>query len=208
MAIEQMAGLILIAAVLIVLLVWWMKVQYAYTGDSKIEACRLSVTGYAKAKLDVPGSDSHFVDVDCERRVLTFTKNRLELNGKKFAFWDPDEGKERTSYSTLTPNIVNSVAASEMATCWYEFLEGKSYWTNEVDWGDDNTACFVCSELHFGKDAPTFQGTPFFDFLRTNQSRPYPKTIPKTHYTPGTAPPDYFKYLYLGDRICNHDAKN
>ncbi len=204
--IEQMVILLLFAAAALILIVWWMKTQYSVLGMKDVEACRLSVEGYAKLWVNPTGTgatDIHLVQPDCTRQVITFTEDHVETNGKKSGYYDPDRQKSESSYSTLTPGIVNSVAASEMATCWYEFLEGKSYWTNQVDIGNDNTACFVCGELHFDKGA-TFDAskqTPFFDFLATNTSRPYPKVI-------GSQPPTYLEYLYLQPHICDHSTKS
>ncbi len=204
--IEQMVILLLFAAAALILIVWWMKTQYSVLGVKDVEACKLSVEGYAKLWVNPTGTgvtDVHLVQPDCKRQVITFTKDHVETNGKKTSVYDPNTQKSESSYSQLTPGIVNSVAASEMSTCWYEFLEGKSYWTNQVDIGDDNTACFVCGELHFDKDA-TFDAskqTLFMDFLATNTSRPYPKVI-------GTQPPTYLDYLYLQPHICDHSTKS
>lgn len=208
---EQVVLFIVIAASAIVLFAWWYNVQHAALATKKVEACRVSVTAFAKSWVDVPATpfsknDVHLVDIDCERRLVTFTKDHVELNGKKARFYDPAAGKWRSSYKVLTPAIVNSVAASEMATCWYEFLEGKSYWTNEIDWGDNDNLCFICGELHFDKEAKQAyenkDPTPFFNFLKEHESRPYPITVKKE------GRPSYFDYLYLSERICNHDMSN
>lgn len=202
---EQMVVLVLFAAAALILITFWVKTQYSIEGLKDIEACKLSVEGYAKLWTNPTGTsftDFHLVQPDCKRRVITFTKNHVEMNGKKVGYYDTKKNKSEKSYRTLTPDIVNSVAASEMATCWYEFLEGKSYWTNDVDIGNDNTACFVCGELHFDKDAKgaftADQQTPFFSFLSTNPSRPYPKVF--------TDRPTYLNYLYLQPHLCDHSG--
>ncbi len=201
---EQVVVLIVIAAAALVLFTWWFNAQRTLLDDKEIDACRISVTGYAKGWIDLavaPLADAHLVDIDCMRRVITFTEDHVELNGKQARFYDRDAGRNKRSYSELTPEIVNSVAAAEMAICWYEFLEGQSYWTNEVDIGSNDHSCFVCAELHFDADvrASGYTPAPLFEYLRERESRPYPRGLP------GEAKPVFHEYLYMSERLCNHD---
>ncbi len=195
-------AVVLLAATTLILLSWWYVQQQAINSHKEVEACRLSVLSYAKSTIDAPSplTDPHLIDVDCTRRVITFTKDHVELDGKKESYYDPGTGKSASRYATLTPAIVNSVAASELSTCWYEFLEGQSYWTNGVDVNNDDTACFICGELHFDTQAPDYGATPFLDFLATNASRPYPLVVA------GQQRPTYLEYLYLEPHICDHSG--
>ncbi len=207
LTLEQTAALLLIAAAAIILLLWWSHVHTAVTGDEEIQRCRLSVLSHAKLWLNPTGTgwtDAHLTPIDCKRRVITFAKKEVELNGRKTLFYDPELEKKRERYRELTPGIVNSVAAHELATCWYQFLEGKSYWVNEIDIGKNDRGCFICSELRFTTDAPSYAPEEFFPFLRREASRPYPKSVPSNEVTGKQERPTFFEYLYTEPRICDH----
>jgi|GEM_PF-3206618 len=197
---EMLALLAFFAVGLVVLVIWLSGALFTASNTKDIEACRASVEGYAMLQLDLPGADANLMTPDCTRRVITFTKNAVEMNGKKARFFDPRMNQTVKQYAKLTPEIVNSVAASELSVCWYEFLEGKSYWVNEVDINDNDVGCFVCGELRFSKEA-TFDVTTqtlLFDYLETHESRPYPSLVKEK--------PTYLEYLYLQPRICDHSG--
>lgn len=193
---DETVTIIAIAAATLVLIVWYISFHGSINDTKDIEACRTSVQAYAASMGDTPGADFHLFDIDCQRRVITFTEDKVELNGKNHRYFDISSAKTKKSYSDLTSDIVNSVAASEMSTCWYQFLEGKVRWSNEIDIGNDNTACYVCSEIRFEEDYGV-SAEPFFDFLKMTESRPYPKPFNEER-------PLYFDYLYMAPRVCEH----
>ena len=113
---------------------------------------RLPTTGAvisANSMINTPGEDIHLFNRNCRRRVVTFTEDHVEVNGEKISFWDPDAGSSAKKYKKLTPEIVNSVVASEMAICWFMNLEGKSYMMDEVDINNNDPVCLPCAEIRF-----------------------------------------------------------
>lgn len=201
---DETVALIITVAAILILITWWAINQMSIMNMQEIERCRLSVLSYAKSwvdPVDIPGmADQHLFDVDCKRRVVTFNKRGIEVNGKSKKFYDPEKERYAKSYGKLTPEILNSVAASEMSICWYEFLEGKSYFTNEIDLDNDNTACYVCGELRFAPDVEYDASgqEKFFSFLASKKSVPYPQGRELT----------YLEYLYLGEHLCDYSGES
>jgi hypothetical protein len=199
---DETVALIVTGMALLVLLTWWTITQMSLMETEEIERGRLSVLSHAKSWIDtnIPGvQDPHLFSIDYKRRVVTFNERGIEVNGKRGKLYDPGKEKYVKSYSALTPDIVNSVAAMELAICWYVFLEGKSYFTDNIDIDLDDTACYVCGELRFAPEvALTGEPEALLSYLASHQSRPYPQEREVT----------YLEYLYLQERLCDTSGKS
>lgn len=216
---REVIGLFLLAVVAIALFTYWYGVQNRLADDSEIEACRLSVQAYAIAWVDTPLTDIHFWDIDCKRRAVVFTEEHVEVNGRKQKHWDPLREESRATYKKVTVDhalsgegqiglsqeVVHSVVASEMSRCWYQFLEGKAFWSDIELALKKKTACFLCSEIRF---APDFvrqalearydkNGQTFLEFLSEEPSMPYPRGDRDER-------PSYLEYIYLAPHVCDH----
>lgn len=201
-ALTQAAMMILVIAVAIVIFAWYIRMHNAAQVKKDIEQCHRSTAMYGNSMIDTPGADIHLFNRNCRRRIVTFTKDHVEVNGERLTFWDPVGKESSKKYKELTPEIVNSVVASELSICWYENLEGKEYLINEGDLSNNLAICLPCAEIRFepavSKAYTAAKQEDLFIFLEQHTSRPYPLRNKKL---------SYYDYLYNNGALCDNTKK-
>lgn len=142
------------------------------------EACRLSVLAHDALLTEMAGKTvTNVVSIDCKRRLVEVGAKRVEVAGKRAAFYDGAAEEFIGSYDGPTNELVNALVLDEVAGCWYQFLEGKVDFLEEAtfDWADNERRCFICSEISFAADALPLagEGAPeqFRDYLRRAKIR-------------------------------------
>ncbi len=194
---------IIIAAVTLLTVILLTHFKYGIDDSmSDREQCRLSVLAHDALHYQVAGKDvTNPIDFDCKRRIVVIGKHHIEVNGKKKAFYDGLQDRMISSYDQLTPEIVNAVATDELAGCWYQFLQGKTDFLGEktIDWGNNNRACAICSELQFDKDVSLplpGKPEPLINYIKKAKVR-------KAYVLSQDVPRDAEKFIFNDDAICS-----
>ena len=192
---ETLVILLIFIVAAFILLVFSSQLSDILKGTTDIETCRLSVLAQAKTRtLPLVGVDTPktAISLDCPRRILKISENKVEVNGKKSAEYD---------FKKLTSNDVNHIVAEELRICWYMMAEGKqNIFEESILFGTDRT-CLICAEIQFDEKLKNqyFEGLDeylrankipksninftYFDYLIREQSHPAAK-IPWSQYTP------------------------
>ncbi|MGV8150601.1 MAG: hypothetical protein ACP5NV_02630 [Candidatus Woesearchaeota archaeon] len=177
--------LIIVVVIAILLITLGYLIFTDYSGKGEIETCRLSVLTQSNTEVPIVGASP--LSLECKKRFVNIYKNKVEIGT------DPEKtsvvnvytssGKKK-SFNTLNNDIINSVVAEEMKTCWYQFGEAKiNVFPNDESLteaggdllGAEDDICFTCSEIKF-ENIPGIEFSGLIDHLKNTN-------VPKTKYT-------------------------
>ncbi|MFH0870021.1 MAG: hypothetical protein V1866_03110 [archaeon] len=155
MAMESLVALIIIIAVTLFVLLYYLKEKNKYDVYSDREVCRESALAQSISTY-VEGSGD-LVSLSCPTNNIQFFNNHVEKNGKTLVVRDVDSNKNIKKFKQLDDKIVDQVLAEEMRWCWYQFLEGQKelFSRNLLGAGlrgvlsDAYAFCYICDEVYF-----------------------------------------------------------
>lgn len=170
-----LAGIILVLAVFIILIIYFIKASGTMSGNADRDTCRMSVLANAIGK-EVFVSGSVF-QPECKTYNIRFYNDHVEKNGKTIEVYDSRKKENVKKFSSLTEDIIYRVVAEEYRWCWYQFLEGQKSIYKWSFWGSTSSTCFICAEISFADDIDRPPHTTHFvGFLLKNN-------MPKTNMT-------------------------
>ncbi|MBI2652899.1 hypothetical protein HYX00_05520 [Candidatus Woesearchaeota archaeon] len=193
---DVMIVLIIFIVGALVLITFGYSIANQLKEDSDSEICRLSVLAQSQFR-KVPGIDISLpktvIPLDCPRRRLKISENKVLINGKK---------SDKYNFKKLTQDEVNHILAEELRMCWNKMGEGKLD-VFEYSWFVDlKSICVVCSELEFDDKlkpkGQSYEGLldylktkkmpkseiKYSDYLVRTQASRYHLGIPYTQYNP------------------------
>lgn len=152
---EQTVLLVILVAAALVLFSGAIAFVNFFKSSSDLEACRLSVLAHEQLKF--VGKSP--ISLDCPRREVEFFSNKVEIDGKK---------SKEYSFNEINEDVVNRVAADELASCWYKIGEGKVDVFDQEFIADKNHICLVCAEISFKDKVKDSTFSNLDNFLKKN----------------------------------------
>lgn len=193
MAIEALVALILIAAVTLFILIYYLNAKNKYDEYSDREVCRESVIAQSISLwADKTGG---LVGLSCPTYNVQFFNNHVEKNGRTLTVTDPVTKEKVRKFSQLDDKVVNQVLSEELRWCWYQFAEGKrsifdmaTFFGNVL--GEDKRLCYVCDEVMFDQDVKQDKFVGFYNYTKNT-------TMPNSDLT-------YYQYYAEAPRLSAH----
>jgi len=167
-----LAGMILVLAVFIILIIYFIKASGTMSGNADRDTCRMSVLAQSLGK---EIWSTNLVEPECKTYTIRFYNDHVEKNGKAIDVFDARKKDFVKKFDALSEEIIFNVAAEEYRWCWYQFLEGQK---SVFDWNaffpSGKTTCFVCAEISFDPDVREglYSSKDFLTYMQdTNMQR-------------------------------------
>lgn len=159
--------ILLIFVIGALVLLWF---GYSFASELKegadIEVCRLSVLAQSQFRkipiIDV-NTPKTVVSLDCPRRNIKISEDKVEMNGKKYS---------KYSVKKLSNDEINLIISEEMRKCWYKMSEGSKDVFEYSYWFVGDKICLICSEIEFDEKLKGKSFTGLLDYIKS-------KHIPK-----------------------------